>query len=75
MPESLLAGGLADAAFCDPPLFAAAGALSEDDCQDGCGGAVAAELPASLALLLSTSAPKISFPGLESGLAARGGAL
>ncbi|MDR3487293.1 MAG: hypothetical protein P4M05_20585 [Bradyrhizobium sp.] len=74
MPESLLAGGLADAAFCDPPLFAA-GALSEDDCQDGCGGAVAAELPASLAVLLSTSAPKISFPGLESGLAARGGAL
>src|ERR1700733_9838398 len=68
--ESVLAGGAAvGAAFCDPPLFAAAGALSEGDCQAGAG------LLASLAVLLLTSAPKISFPGLESDLAARGGAL
>jgi hypothetical protein len=72
--ESLLAGGAA-APFCDPPLFAAAGALSESDCQAGCGGAAAAELFASPAVLLSSSAPKISFPELESDLAARGGAL
>jgi hypothetical protein len=73
--ESLLAGGAAAAPFCDPPLFAAAGALSEGDCRAGCGGAAAAGLLASLAVLLLTSAPKISFPGLESDLAARGGAL
>jgi hypothetical protein len=72
--ESLLAGGGAAAPFCDPPLFAAAGALSEGDCEAGCDGAVAG-LPASLAALLLTRAPKISFPGLESDLAARGGAL
>jgi hypothetical protein len=72
--ESVLAGGAAAAPFCDPPLFAAAGALSEGDCLAGCGGG-GAELLASLTVLLSTSAPKISFPGLESDLAARGGAL
>ena len=72
---ALLAGGLVAAPFCDPPLFAAAGALSEAACQAGCGGAVAAELLASLAVLLSSSVPKISFPVLESDLAARGGAL
>jgi hypothetical protein len=72
--ESLLAGGAA-APFCDPPLFAAAGALSEGDCRAGCGGAATAELFASPAVLLSSSAPKISFPELESDLAARGGAL
>ena len=60
--------------FCDPPLFAAGGALSERDCQAGCGGAVAAEL-VSLVVLLSTSAPKVPLPELESDLAARGGAL
>jgi hypothetical protein len=72
--ESLLAGGGAAAPFCDPPLFAAAGALSEGDCEAGCDGA-GVGLLASLAVLLLTSAPKISFPGLESDLAARGGAL
>jgi hypothetical protein len=74
LPESLLAGGLAGAAFGDPPLPAAGGALLEGDCRAGCGG-VAAGLLASLELLLLTSAPKISFPGLESDLAGRGGAL
>jgi hypothetical protein len=66
--ESLLADGSAGPAFCDPPLFEAGGALSERDCEAGCGGGVAVEL-------LSTSAPKIPLPGLESDLAARGGAL
>ena len=61
--------------FCDPLLFAAGGALSERDCQAGCGGAVAAELLVSLLVLLSTSAPKVPLAGLESDLAARGGAL
>lgn len=75
LPESLLAGGAAGNAFCDPLLFAAGGVLSEEDCQAGCGGAVAAGLLASLAVLLSTSAPKTPFPVLESDLAARGGAL
>jgi hypothetical protein len=70
--ESLLADGSAGPAFCDPPLFAAGGALSERDCEAGCGGGVAMEL---LVVLLSTSAPKIPLPGLESDLAARGGAL
>ena len=41
----------------------------------GCGGGAAVELLASLLVLLSTSAPKIPLPGLESDLAARGGAL
>lgn len=75
MLELLLADGLVGAAFCDPPMFAAAGALSERDGEAGCGGATAAEWLASLLLLLSTSAPKIPFPGLELDLAARGGAL
>jgi hypothetical protein len=73
--ESLLADGPGGAVFCDPPLFAAGGALSERDCEASCGGGVAVELPASLVVLLSTSAPKIPLPGLESDLAARGGAL
>jgi hypothetical protein len=73
--ESLLADGSAGPAFCDPPLFAAGGALSERVCQAGCGSAVAAELLVSLVVLRSTSAPKIPLPGLESDLAARGGAL
>jgi len=73
--ESLLAGGPGGAVFCDPPLFAAGGALSERDCQAGCAGAVAAELLVSLVVLLSTSEPKVPLPGLESDLAARGGAL
>jgi hypothetical protein len=73
--ESLLADGPAGAVFCDPLLFAAGGALSERDCQAGCGGAVAAELPVSPVVLLSTSAPKVRLAGLESDLAARGGAL
>jgi len=73
--ESLLTDGAAAAPFCDPPLFAAGGALSERDCEAGCGGAVAAELLASLLVLLSTSAPKIPLPELASDLAARGGAL
>lgn len=71
MLESLLADGSAGPAFCDPPLFAAGGALSERDCEAGCGGDAAVEL----LVLLSTSAPKIPLPGLESDLAARGGAL
>ena len=75
MLESVLADGPAGAVFCDPPLFAAGGALSERDCQAGCGGAVAAELLVSLVVLLSTSEPKVPLPGLESDLAARGGAL
>jgi hypothetical protein len=73
--ESLLADGSAGAVFCDPPLFAAGGALSERDCQVGCGGAVEAELLASLVVLLSTKAPKIPLLELESDLTARGGAL
>jgi hypothetical protein len=73
--ELLSADGTAAVPFCDPPLFAAAAVLSEEDCLAGCGGAVAGALLASLAELLSTNAPKISFPGLESDLAARGGAL
>jgi hypothetical protein len=73
--ESLLADGSAAPAFCDPPLLAAGGALSKRDCEAGCGGGVALELLASLLVLLSTSAPKIPLPGLESDLAARGGAL
>jgi hypothetical protein len=75
LPEPLLVDGAAGAVFCDPPLVAAAGVLSEGDCQAGCGGGVAVGLLASLAVLLSTSAPKISFPAGESDLAARGGAL
>ena len=75
MLESLLADGSARPAFCDPPLFAAGGALSERDCEAGCGGGAAVELLVSLLVLLSTSAPKIPLPGLESDLAARGGAL
>ena len=71
MLASLLADGSAGPAFCDPPLFAAGGALSERDCEAGCGGGAAVEL----LVLLSTSAPKIPLPGLESDLAARGGAL
>ncbi len=74
LPELLLADGAAGP-FCDPPLFAAAGALSEEDCEGGCAGAGATGLLASLAVLPSTSAPKISFPGLEPDLGARGGAL
>jgi hypothetical protein len=73
--ESLLADGPGGAVFCDPPLLATGGALSERDCQAGCGGAEAAELLVSLVVLLSTSAPKVPLPGLESDLAARGGAL
>jgi hypothetical protein len=73
--ELLAVDGAEGAAFCDPPLFAATGVLSERDCPAGCGGAVAAELLGSLAVLLSTSAPKISFPGFESDLAGLGGAL
>jgi len=68
----LLADESAGAAFCGPALFAAGGALSERDCEAGCGDGVAAEL---LVVLLSTSALKIPLPGLESDLAARGGAL
>jgi hypothetical protein len=75
LPESLLADGSEGAAFCDPPLFAAGAALSERDCRAGCGGAVEAELLPSLVVLLSTKAPKMPLPGLESDLAARGGAL
>jgi hypothetical protein len=74
LPEPLLVDGAAGAVFCDPPLVAAAGASSEGDCQAG-GGGVAVGLLALLAALPSTSAPKISFPGVESDLAARGGAL
>jgi hypothetical protein len=74
VPEPLLVDGAAGAVFCDPPLVAAAGASSEGDCQAG-GGGVAVGLLALLAALPSTSAPKISFPGVESDLAARGGAL
>jgi hypothetical protein len=66
--ESLLADGFAGAAFCDPPLFAPSGGVSELDRPAGRGGAVVAEL-------LSTSVSKISFPEVESDLAARGGAL
>jgi hypothetical protein len=73
--ESLLVDGPGGAALCDPPLFAAGGALSERNCEAGCGGGVAVELLASLLVLLSTSAPKILLPGLESDLTARGGAL
>lgn len=62
MPGSLLADGFAGAAFCDPPSFAAAGGVSERDRPTGCSGVVVAELLASPAELLSTSAPKISFP-------------
>jgi len=75
LPGSLLADGFAGAAFCDPPSFAAAGGVSERDRPTGCSGVVVAELLASPAELLSTSAPKISFPETESDLAARGGAL
>jgi len=75
LPEPLLVDGAAGAVFCDPPLVAAAGALSEGDCQAGGGCGAAVWLLASLAVLPSTSAPKISFPGVESDLAARGGAL
>jgi hypothetical protein len=72
--ELLALEGSEGAAFCDPPLFAAAGALLEADCRAGCGCVVAVVLPGSL-VLLSTSAPKISFPWLESDLADLGGVL
>jgi hypothetical protein len=58
--------GSEGAAFCDPPLFDAAGALLEGDCQAGCCCVGAVVLPLSLAVLLSTSAPKMSFPWLGS---------
>jgi hypothetical protein len=72
---SLLAGGSEGAAFCDPPSLAAAGTLLEGDCRAGCCCVVGGVLPGSLALLLSTSAPKISFPEAESDLADLGGVL
>jgi hypothetical protein len=59
---SLLAGWLADALFAGPELSAGGGVLSE---WFGAGGWCAVEfaLLASAAVLLSTSAPKMSFPG------------
>jgi hypothetical protein len=60
--ELLALDGSEGAAFCDPPLFAAAGALLEGDCRAGCGCGVAVVSLGSLAVLLSTSAPKMSFP-------------
>ena len=59
---ALLAGGRLAAPFCDPPLFAAAGAFLRAACQAGlrwCRGR--AELLALLAAS-SSSVPKISFP-------------
>jgi hypothetical protein len=61
--ELLALDGSEGAAFGDPPLFAAAGALLEGDCRAVCGGGVAVVVSlGSLAVLLSTSAPKMSFP-------------
>ena len=65
----LAVDGFEGAAFCDPPLFAAAGVLLEGDCRVGCCCVVGVVLLGSLALLLPTSAPKMPFPWLESDLA------
>jgi hypothetical protein len=61
------------AALRDPLLSEVAGASPERRCGTGCSGAVEAvrSLPVSIAVLLSTSAPKLSFPCDGSGLAGR----